>query len=180
MKAEVQIPRLHARGRAPLRREQRHGAHGDARLGEGEAPSRPAAGDAGLARCGNRTRDGEGPQRPVANGRVVPGGAGEVSAVSFTPRVRPQSVTPSVDAPALASADGALSPEIRGVVRRFQQKAIESAALVAVCTVLNVMETPETMWTLLIVPMLGLNLLLSGLHVWTDGISLRQMFAWQA
>ncbi len=101
---------------------------------------------------------------------------GDVSAVAFTPMERALPVAPSVDAPVAAVEVGGLSPEMHGMVRVFQNKAIESVVLVAVCAVLNVRETPETWWTVMIAEMLALNLFLSGLRVWTEGITLRQMF----
>jgi len=62
---------------------------------------------------------------------------------------------------------------------RFRHKAIASLGLIAASAILNVMETPETFWTLFIAGLLGFDLVLAGQRLWGDGVPLAEIVGWK-
>ncbi len=62
---------------------------------------------------------------------------------------------------------------------RFRHKALDSLGLIAASAILNVMETPETFWTLFIAGLLGFDLVLAGQRLWGDGVPLAEIVGWK-
>ena len=72
-----------------------------------------------------------------------------------------------------------LSPEMEKRLGRFRHKALDSLGLIAASAILNVMETPETFWTLFIAGLLGFDLVLAGQRLWGDGVPLAEIVGWK-
>ena len=62
---------------------------------------------------------------------------------------------------------------------RFRHKAMASLGLIGASAILNVIETPETLWTLFIAGLLGFDLVLAGQRLWGDGVPLAEIVKWK-
>jgi len=100
---------------------------------------------------------------------------GDVSGMVMTPvrePVRPRSC------PSLRSGRQT-APEMEKRLGRCRHKALASLGLIAASAILNVMETPETFWTLFIAGLLGFDLVLAGQRLWGDGVPLAEIVGWK-
>jgi serine/threonine protein kinase len=104
---------------------------------------------------------------------------GDVSGMVMTPSAGPslRSGRQMEAGPSLRS--GRLSPEMEKRLGRFRHKALDSLGLIAASAILNVMETPDTYWTLLIAGLLGFDLVLAGQRLWGDGVPFAEIVGWK-
>jgi predicted Ser/Thr protein kinase len=97
---------------------------------------------------------------------------GDVSGMVMTPVRAPVR-------PKAGPSRSGLSPEMEKRLGRFRHKALDSLGLIAASAILNVMETPETFWTLFIAGLLGFDLVLAGQRLWGDGVPLAEIVGWK-
>lgn len=107
---------------------------------------------------------------------------GDVSGMVMTPvreMVRPSAGPSLRPGRQIEPSRSGLSPEMEKRLGRFRHKALDSLGLIAASAILNVMETPETFWTLFIAGLLGFDLVLAGQRLWGDGVPLAEIVGWK-
>ncbi|MDB4914197.1 MAG: protein kinase [Gemmatimonadetes bacterium] len=113
------------------------------------------------------------PARRYQTAAALRDAIGDISSIRMARVPRPSPVVEP------APTRAGLSPAMTRLVVQLQQRAMGSAALLAVCGVVNYLFSPETLWTLFVAILVALNLLFRALKVLSDGVTLRQLFARQ-